>query len=70
MVTSHAGIPGDVNETARKDENTWSLSYLPSKQFFDPFDSLPIKLGLRQQKLLSYCKSHYLSGIFGNQLFV
>jgi hypothetical protein len=35
-----------------------------------PLISLPVKLGLRQQKLLSYCKLHPITGIAENNLLV
>ena len=36
-----------------------SLARLESNGLLDPFDTFPIKLGLRQQRLLYYCKSRF-----------
>jgi hypothetical protein len=70
MVSTPTVASKDGNDTPRKEETTWSVSYVSPSGLLDPFDSLPIKLGLRQQKLLSYCNLHPIAGIVENNLLV
>jgi len=39
------------------------ISYVASSELLYPFDSLPVKLGLQQQKLLPYSKLDLLARI-------
>jgi hypothetical protein len=66
VASTEASIPEDVNDIPKKEETTWSISFTRagSSGLLDPFDPLPFKLGLRQQKLLYYYKLHLLAREF------